>query len=461
MRMKPMGQKPKQWIGALMAGVSLFGGFVFAAEDGVDAKRVDQVKDELQKSLTKDGGAEAVKLDAKADGSAGEKPEDPAAGMSAAEKRERSTKLGEVRGFLDLAKRAIEEKKEELASHYLESIANIKLTDADKKDALISLAEAYEEKKEPIKAIQIYEKVLKLLENDGDAPEWLFRLGKLYRETNSMTLSVNRFYAVLNSVVKVSGRGFENYVAITRKAQREIADTYFMMGDFPQAQKFYNLMLRTELSEDEKPLIMFKAGHCTFMRDDMAAAMVALEKFIREYPGHDAAPEARYLLAVAQRAQGRTKEAYDTVLDLLRYQRDKKESDPEKWIFWQKKAGNEFANDYYQRADFVNAVTIYQVLSTLNEAADWRWPIVYQMGLCFERLRLEPRAHECYQHITESAKKFAGTEMPKSLEILVQMAGWRDGQLDWSRKSGTTLNSLLGAEIKPITVNPAPTKVTR
>jgi tetratricopeptide (TPR) repeat protein len=272
---------------------------------------------------------------------------------------------------------------------------------------------------------------------------------------------VNRFYAVLNSVVKVSGRGFENYVAITRKAQREIADTYFIMGDFAQAQKFYNLMLRSDLSEDEKPLIMFKAGHCTFMRDDMAAAMVALEKFIREYPGHEAAPEARYLLAVAQRAQGRTKEAYDTVLDLLRYQRDKKDSDPEKWIFWQKKAGNEFANDYYQRADFVNAVTIYQVLSTLNEAADWRWPIVYQMGLCFERLRLEPRAHECYKHITDSAKKFAGTEMPKSLEVLVQMADWRDGQLDWSRKAGGTLNSLLGAEIKPITVNPAPSKVTR
>jgi hypothetical protein len=33
--------------------------------------------------------------------------------------------------------------------------------------------------------------------------------------------------------------------------------------------------------------------------------------------------------------------------------------------------------------------------------------------------------------------------------------------LDWSRKSGSTLNSLLGAEIKPITVNPDPGKVTR
>ena len=461
MRMKSKGKRSAEWVRAVLMGSLIGCAAAVQAQDGIDLKKVDQARDEIQKSLNKDGGAEAVKLDGKGDGKNAEKPEDPTVGMSAAEKRERNTRLGEVQGFLDLARKAIDEKKEELASHYLESIANIKLTDADKKEAMISLAQAYEEKKEPVKSIQIYEKMLKLLENDGDAPEWLLRLGKLYRETNAMTLSVNRFYAVLNSVVKVSGRGFENYVAITRQAQREIADTYFLMGDFAQAQKFYNLMLRSDISAEEKPLIMFKAGHCTFMRDDMAAAMVALEKFIREYPGHDAAPEARYLLAIAQRAQGRTKEAYDTVLDLLRYQRDKKDSDPEKWVFWQKKAGNEFANDYYQRADFVNAVTIYQVLSTLNEAPDWRWPIIYQMGLCFERLRLEPRAHDCYKHITDSAKKYQGTEMPKSLEVLVNMAEWRDGQLDWSRKAGTTLNSLLGAEIKPITVSPSPTKAGR
>jgi hypothetical protein len=142
---------------ALMLGAFLLGGSVLAVEDEVDAKKVNQAKDELQKSLMKDGGSEAVKLDAKGEPAAGESPTDPAAGMSAAEKRERSTKLGEVQGFLDLAKKAIEEKKEELASHYLESIANIKLTDADKKEALISLAEAYEEKNEQVKAIQIYE----------------------------------------------------------------------------------------------------------------------------------------------------------------------------------------------------------------------------------------------------------------------------------------------------------------
>ena len=45
----------------------------------------------------------------------------------------------------------------------------------------------------------------------------------------------------------------------------------------------------------------------------------------------------------------------------------------------------------------MSALTIYQTLARLNEDADWQWPVIYQMGLCFERLRLSSRAAEAYR----------------------------------------------------------------
>ena len=154
------------------------------------------------------------------------------------------------------------------------------------------------------------------------------------------------------------------------------------------------------------------------------------------------------MLATAYRLQGRPQDAYDTVIDLLRDAKGKSGEDPKAWAFWQKKAGNEFANDYYQRGEFVNAVTIYQSLAAIEASPEWRWPVVYQMGLCFERLRLEKRAGECYNYILEESKKpeFRWRKMPQSVANLVQMAGWRSEQLSWEGAVHGKLRTLAGAD---------------
>jgi hypothetical protein len=79
----------------------------------------------------------------------------------------------------------------------------------------------------------------------------------------------------------------------------------------------------------------------------------------------------------------------------------------------------------------------------LNNSPDWLWPVIYQMGLCFERLQLPARAQEAYGFITtESKKQKSGST--DALQQLVKMAAWRGGQLDWRKETEGRIQALLG-----------------
>jgi hypothetical protein len=70
------------------------------------------------------------------------------------------------------------------------------------------------------------------------------------------------------------------------------------------------------------------------------------------------------------------------------------------------------------------------------------------MGLCFERLRIEPRASECYKYIVNENKRpeFRWRKMPQSVANLVQMAGWRVEQLAWDTDVNAKLRAVAGAD---------------
>jgi tetratricopeptide (TPR) repeat protein len=357
-------------------------------------------------------------------------------------------KAAEIKAFCDKARDAIKRGEEDVARGLLESLVAVDLPHVEKKIALTEVAAVYEEKGDLTKAVAILEKLATVLEGDTEVPVWLLKLGMLYREAGAYQMAISRYYAVIQLAMKVGSSDFERFQAISRQAQREIANTYFIKGDFDQAQKFYNMALRSDLPKEERAVAMFRAAHCTFMRNDMNGAINALERFLKDFSRHASAAEARYMLATAYKVEGRPQDAYDSVIDLLRDAKGKSEEDPKAWAYWQKKAGNEFANDYYQRGEFVNSVTIYQALAAIEESPEWRWPVVYQMGLCFERLRIEPRAAECYKYIVDESKRpeFRWRKMPQSVANLVEMAGWRVEQLAWDSNLNSKLRAVAGAE---------------
>ncbi len=389
-------------------------------------------------------GSSSADLFSDDSGKKGKKPKEPAVPLTPEQ-----VKASEIKAFCDKARAAIRKGDDAVAEGFLVSLVAVDLPDSEKKMALTEVAAIYEEKGDMTKAIAIYEKLCSVLDADLERPNWLLKLGQLYRDSGAYQMAITRYYAVIQLGMKMGSSDFDRFKLATRQAQREIANTYFVKGDFEQAQKFYNMALRSDLPKEERAVAMFRSAHCTFMRNDMNGATNALERFLKDYSKHAAAAEARYMLASAYKTLGRPQDAYDTVIDLLRAAKDKSEADPKAWSFWQKKAGNEFANDYYQRGDFVNAVTIYQALAALETAPEWRWPVVYQMGLCFERLRLEPRAVECYKFIVdENAKpEFRSQKMPQSVGNLVKMAGWRVEQLAWEGSTNGQLRVTAGAEV--------------
>ncbi len=359
-------------------------------------------------------------------------------------------KMAEVLSFLKMARKAVENGNLKLADDLLQSIGSVELEGEPLKIAFREVAEVFEKMGQPVKAAAVYEKLISLKESDPDAPNWMMKVAEIYREMGAYSTAVSRYYSVINASIRLGGSEVESVKSLARKAQREIADTYFLKGDFEQAQKFYNMALRSDLNSEDRAMLLFRAGHCTLMRGDSGGAVTVFERFLKDFPEHASVPEARYMLASAFRAQGRPQEAYETVLELLRWTHGQKAKAPKVWTYWQKKAGNEFANDHYQRGEFVNALTLYQNVAQISKEPDWHWPVVYQMGLCFERLRMEPKARESYAYILQEAEKpeIKGKKLPENLANLIEMAKWRTDQMRWERGANTTLRGLAGPEAR-------------
>jgi tetratricopeptide (TPR) repeat protein len=80
------------------------------------------------------------------------------------------------------------------------------------------------------------------------------------------------------------------------------------------------------------------------------------------------------------------------------------------WVHWQKKAGNFLANELFEEGGLEStrkAVEIYQKMILLDSTPKWQAPIVYQLGLCFERIggnSYNPKAIEAYEIITNNDK---------------------------------------------------------
>ena len=154
-------------------------------------------------------------------------------------------------------------------------------------------------------------------------------------------------------------------------------------------------------------------------------------------------------MATALRSLKKPKESFDVVIALLRDEQAKKEKTPDRWAYWQRKTGNEFANEYYQTGDFGSALTIYQALARISEEAEWQWPVVYQMALCFERLHLLSRAAQSYKFIIDQSEKMTKEKksMGENLVSLVEMARWRGEQLVWQEGTETRFSRVLGGEV--------------
>ncbi|HYD84351.1 MAG TPA: tetratricopeptide repeat protein, partial [Opitutus sp.] len=171
----------------------------------------------------------------------------------------------------------------------------------------------------------------------------------------------------------------------------------------------------------------FKAGYALHLAEDHEGAVVSLRAFLEQWPDDENVPEARFLLATTLRKLNRAQESLTATLDLLRAERSRSNADAKRWSYWQRRTGNQLANDFFQSGDVHNALAIYTSLAALATEPNWRMPVTYQIALCYERLGDLDRACQTYRAIIAEAGE---SPSPDTADI-ARMAASRLAHVDW------------------------------
>ena len=362
----------------------------------------------------------------------------------------------EMRSLLNLGSRLAERGEYDAAEIAFRQVLGApRVPVAEERAALLGLAQLHRRQGLLTKAAAIYERFLKEHADADETPEAMLALGRTLRALGAHKLAIARFYSVLNSTLKLTGETMERYQVLAKTAQFEIAETHFQSGNFTEANKFFSRLRLLELAPADRARAHFKAGYALRLQGDSEGAVGTLRAYIEQWPEDENVPEARYLLAVALRELKRPQEAFAATLDLLRSEKSRSEADVKRWAYWQRKTGNQLANDFYENGDTSNARIIYAGVQELSPEPAWRLPISYQIALCDERLGQPGRARLAYEAII----KAASTGTPSTdLAELAKMAKWRIEHLEWRDRVGQQLsNALESATDKSAAVTPRPT----
>jgi TolA-binding protein len=335
----------------------------------------------------------------------------------------------EIQGLLHLGASLTERADYEAASIAYRQVLNARhVSTVDLKTALLGLAHMHRRQGALTKAAAIYERFLKDYPGDERTPDAYLDLGRTLRSMGVYKLAISRFYNVINSTLKLpSEEGFARYQLLAKTAQFEIAETHFQAGDYAEAAKFFSRLRLLDLAPADRARATFKSAYSLRLEGSLEDAVTGFKSFIDQYPGDENVPEARYLLAVSLRELKRPQEAFRAVLDLLHTEKSRVDADPKRWAYWQRRTGNQLANDFFESGDMLNAHAIYSGLVELSPEPAWRLPIIYQLALCYERLGLPDRARTSYQAIIAGA----GATPPPDLAELVKMSAWRVENLAW------------------------------
>lgn len=314
---------------------------------------------------------------------------------------------------------------------------------------LFELALVAQEQMKLSRAQQIFAQYIQLFPQDPTVPEVLLRQGLIFRQMGAYNMAIGKYYAVMNSALGLKLDQFDYYKRLVLQAQTEIADTYYMQGKFPEASDFFSRILKQNTTELNRAQINYKLIRCLASLEKHTEVTTQARAFYEKFPDATEVAEVRYLSSNSFKALGRTRDAQSEVLKLLQSQVESVKTNPENWIYWQQRAGNDIANQLYLEGDYLNALELYNHLAVLNNAPAWQVPIWYQVALIYERLSQPRKAAEKYTEIVAREKELDGAP---SVKTVVDMARWRKEQIDWRDRTELAVESLR--------LSPAPTSGT-
>ncbi len=311
-----------------------------------------------------------------------------------------------------------------------------------KRAALFELALVAQDQKNVTRAQQIFAHYIQLYPQDPTVPEVLLRQGLIYRQMGAYNMAIGKYYSVMNSALGLKLDQFDYYKRLVLQAQTEIAETYYLQSKYAEASDFLRRILKQKSVELNRAQVHFKLIRCLSGLGKHTEVIMEMNNFIQEYPDASELPELYYLCASSYKTLGRTREAHGEVMKLLKSQADTVKTNPENWIYWQQRAGNDIANQLYLEGDYLNALGIYNHLASLSDAPVWQVPIWYQIGLIYERLSQPAKATDRYVAIAGREKDIVADGSPPSVKTVLEMAKWRKEQIEWRERTDLEVQSL-------------------
>jgi tetratricopeptide (TPR) repeat protein len=336
---------------------------------------------------------------------------------------------------LDLAKTERRQKGFAMATKLLVGILETNAPVEIQRPALYELALVAQDDNQLVKAQQIFGQYLRVFPDDPSVPEVLLRQGLLYRQMGATTMAVGKFYSVMSSSLRLKLDNMDYYKKLVLQAQMEIAETYYVEGKFVESADYFGRLLKAEITDQEKTAIRYKLIRSLSYLSNHSETIARAQTFIEQNPSSPDIPEVRFLLAATLKKVGQNQQSMKQVLALLQSQEESAKRNPETWIYWQQRAGNDIANQLYKEGDYFNALQIYQTLSELDKSPSWQLPVWYQIGLVYEQLQQPQKARDIYSKILARKTEITDTNSSPSLLSLLEMAKWRNDYMDWVEKS--------------------------
>ncbi|HEX3797622.1 MAG TPA: tetratricopeptide repeat protein [Verrucomicrobiae bacterium] len=301
--------------------------------------------------------------------------------------------------------------------------------------ALFEMALVAQDENQLVKAQQVFAQYVHTYPDDPSVPEVMLRQASLYRQMGVNTLAISKYYAVMSSALNLKLDNMDYYKKLVLQAQIEIADTYYLEGKYDEASDFFNRILKANAPDLNKIPIQFKLIRCLSYMTNNTETVARSQVFLDLHTNSTDIPEVRFILASALKKLGRNHEAMKQVLLLLQSQQENVKKNPETWIYWQQRAGNEIANQLYKEGDYFSALQIYLSLADLNQSPAWQLPVWYQAGLVYEQLQQWQKATETYTKILSRQKELTPEVSTPTLASLMEMSKWRKDYIDWMQKA--------------------------
>lgn len=314
----------------------------------------------------------------------------------------------------------------------MEYLAKLDSSEPLRKELLLNLATLYYDNSYVVKAIQIYERFTQSFPEDRQLSSIYLLLGNFYREIGAYQIAIARYYSVLNTSIKIDQEDVSEYRNLARKAQKSIADTHYQREEYSDAIKFYRRLNQLKLADDLMAEIKFKMLNSYFQLKEYDRVISDATLFIEKYPQSSFLPEAYFIVSKAYYETKRSKDSVNSVIQLLKTPQLTENKNWENWEYWQKRTANQLAKEFYQQGDYLGTLKIYQTMVTLKNNPEWQWPVIYQMGLCFERLQMPPKAITAYEMIISGDSwKDMDYEITETMSYLRDMSQWRLDNLNW------------------------------